>query len=72
MQEMAAILAAVKAHSVFQTAMRKYLDLRASSDDAAETKPALVDKVSTWARSLQAVTPVHWQLATSKLLGIFA
>ena len=64
MQEMAAIMAAVKAHSVLQTAVQKYLDLRASSDDAAESKPVLVKKVFAQPHSLQVVTPVHCQLAT--------
>ena len=64
MQEMAAIMAAVKAHSVFQTAMQKFLDLRAPSNDAVETKPALVNKVDGLAQSLQSVPFVHWQLAT--------
>ena len=57
-------MAAVKAHSVFQTAMQKFLDLRAPSNDAADAKPALINKVSALAQSLQSVPFVHWQLAT--------
>ena len=64
MQEMTAIMAAIKAHSVFQSAMQKFLDLRAPSNDAVETKPALVNKVFTLAQSLQPAPLVHWQLAT--------
>ena len=57
-------MAAVKAHSVFQTAMQKFLDLRASSNDAAESKPALVNKVFASAQSLQPASLMQWQLAT--------
>ena len=64
MQEMTAIMAAIKAHSVFQSAMQKFLDLRAPSNDSADAKPALVNKVFALAQSLQAVPLVHWQLAT--------
>ena len=64
MQEMTAIMTAVKAHSVFQTAMQKFRDLRAPSNDAADAKPALVNKVFALAQSVQAVPIGNWQLAT--------
>ena len=41
-------MAAVKAHSVFQTAMQKFLDLRAPSNDSADAKPALVNRYLHW------------------------
>ena len=72
MQEMAAIMAAVKAHSVFQTAMQKFLDLRASSSDAAEAKPALVSKVFAKTQALPSAPRIHRQLATLGILSMAA